>query len=387
MNRKKILIIPLLFIILLLNDLSWLSLTLILFTLVYFGVLKVIYLTNNSFLRKIVHGFFILFYFISIVIGVIFFFFDIYKIPSSSMEITLFPSDVIVVNKLKYGPRLPRSPFDIPLVNIGCYFNENAKKRIKEYWWPYKRLSGTSQIQQGDVMVFNSIWSKDYILVKRCVALPGDTLKIENSFVYTNNIYFNDSQNVKHNYTFNVTNKKGLYDNLDSLSLKSVSISQEKLDVYQSNLSKKEIEILKKTGVIENVKLKIDTLNRKGLFFKPMNNNWSLENMGPVIVPKKGMQIVLNEENFAIYKKAIRKSEKCKLAKRNGAYYINNKKTETYTFTQDYYFMMGDNRPNSQDSRYYGFIPEQNIIGKVQCVLYSNYQDKFQWNRFFKSVN
>ncbi|MEI6865149.1 signal peptidase I [Flavicella sp.] len=315
------------------------------------------------------------------------FFFDIYKIPSSSMENRLFTNDVILVNKLKYGPRLPRSPFDIPFINIAFYFNDNARKRIKEYWWPYKRILGTSQIQQGDIMVFNSTWRKDYILVKRCVALPGETLKIENSFVYTNNIYFNDSKNVKHNYIFNVTDEKKLYNVLDSLGLKSVSISQDKLDIYQSNLSLLELEVLKNTRLIESVNIKIDTLNRKGLFFQPMNSNWSLDNMGPVVVPKKGMQIILNEESFSIYKKAIRKSEKCKLAKRNGAYYINNKKVETYTFTQDYYFMMGDNRSSSLDSRYYGFIPEQNIIGKVQCVLYSNYQDKFQWNRFFKSVN
>jgi signal peptidase I len=336
------------------------------------------------FLKKVMSTFFFLMFTLLAFISFKIFILDIYKIPSSSMENTLFTNDVIVVNKLKYGPRLPRSPFDIPLVNIGYYFNDNARKRIKEYWWPYKRLSGTSQIQQGDVMVFNSTWRKDYILVKRCVALPGDTLKIENSFVYTNGVYFNNSKNEKHHYTFSVINKKGLYNSLDSLGLKSVSISQDK---YQSNLSEKDLEILKKSRLITNVKIKIDSLNRKGLFFQPMNTNWSLDNMGSIVVPKKGMQIVLNEDSFSIYKKAILKSEKCNLTKRNGAYYINNKKVETYTFTQDYYFMMGDNRNNSQDSRYYGFVPIQNIVGKVECVLYSNYQDEFQWNRFFKSVN
>ncbi|MEO9572290.1 MAG: signal peptidase I [Polaribacter sp.] len=380
-------IIVFVFIIFILNDLSWLALTLTLFAIIYFGMLKVIFLMEIPFFKKSAKRVFIFIFLFSIVISSKLLVFDIYKIPSSSMKNTLFPNDVIVVNKLKYGPRLPRSPFDIPLVNIGYYFNENARKRIKQYWWPYKRLSSTTEIKQGDVIVFNSNWRKDFFLVKRCVALPGDTLNIEDGAVYTNSTYFNNSKNVKHNYTFNVINKKGLYRSLDSLGFNSVSISQEKLDVYQSNLSQLELERLKKTGVIENVKLKIDTLNRKGLFFQPMHNNWSLDNTGPVIVPKKGMQITLNEENFSIYKKAIRKSEKCKLAKRNGAYYINNKKAETYTFTQDYYFMMGDNRNYSNDSRYYGFVPIQNIVGKVQCVLYSNYQDKLQWNRFFKSIN
>lgn len=383
---KKIIIV-LFFIIFLLLGLFWLAFVFILFSIIYFGVLKLLFSTRNYFFTKIAKVFFIFLFFISVIIGAKLVVFDIYKIPSSSMENTLFTNDVIVVNKLKYGPRLPYSPFDIPLVNIGYYFNNNARKRIKEYWWPYKRLSGITEIKQGDVMVFNSIWRKDFFLVKRCVALPGDTLNIENAAVYTNGNYFDNSKNEKHSYIFNVTNKKRLYNSLDSLGLKSISISKEKLDVYQSNLSQLELEVLKKTRLIVNVKIKIDTLNRKELFFQPMNTNWSLDNMGSVIVPKKGMQITLNEENFAIYKKAIRKSEKCKLAKRNGAYYINNKKAETYTFTQDYYFMMGDNRNYSQDSRYYGFIPEQNIVGKVQCVLYSNYQDEFQWNRFFKSLN
>lgn len=384
-TKINILIYVLLFLILI--ELFWLGISLIILFLLNRVVFKILLKVEKPVLKKTTKSLFILLLTLSVFISIKLFVVEIFRIPSSSMENTLFPKDVILVNKLKYGPRLPRSPFDIPLINIAYYFNDNARKKQQQYWWSYKRLSGTSQIKQGDVMVFNSIWRKDFFLVKRCVALPGDTLKIKNSAVYTNSKYFNNSKNEIHNYIFNVTNKKEFYNSLHSLELKNISINQEKSGVYQSNLSQLELDTLKKTGLIEGIKMKIDTLNRKGLFFKPMFNNWSLNNMGSVIVPKKGMQIVLNEENFAIYKKAIRKSEKCKLAKHNEDYYINNKKAKTYTFTQDYYFMMGDNRNNSNDSRYYGFVPEQDLIGKVQCVLYSNYQDEFQWNRLLKKVN
>ncbi|WP_187269415.1 signal peptidase I, partial [Algibacter pacificus] len=135
---------------------------------------------KNRYLKTAFKSVFNLVAFFLIVVALKIFVFGVFKIPSSSMKNALFPKDVILVNKLKYGPRLPRSPFDIPFVNIGYYFNENAKKRFKEYWWPYKRLSGTASIEQGDVIVFNSPWEKDFILVKRCVAISGDTLHIEN---------------------------------------------------------------------------------------------------------------------------------------------------------------------------------------------------------------
>ena len=109
--------------------------------------------------------------------------------------------------------------------------------------------------------------------------------------------------------------------------------------------------------------------------------------MGAIIIPKKGMRISLNTETFALYNRIINSSENCKIKDIDGVYYIDDKKTTNYTFKQDYYFMMGDNREGTQDSRAWGFVPEENIIGKVQCVLYSNYQDEFQWDRLFKSVN
>ncbi|WP_155960712.1 signal peptidase I [Flavobacterium daejeonense] len=312
--------------------------------------------------------------------------FDIYKIPSSSMENLLYPGDVIVINKLEYGPRLPRSPFDIPWINIAFYFNDKAKKRIKEDWWDYKRVSGTSTIKQGDIFVFNSTWNKNYILVKRCVALPGDTLNIKNAAIYTNNKLFASPDTEKNNYKFKIKNKKKLYKALDSLALNDIMLNNCSGKFSEGNLSKFELDFLKKVNCINSIKIKIDTFVEGKTFVKTPEIKWTFDNMGPFVIPKKGMQIKLNPETFSLYERAINGSENCKIKELKGICFINNKKATTYTFKQDYYFMMGDNRKETLDSRAWGFVPESNIIGKVQCVLWSNYQGEFQWDRLFKNV-
>jgi signal peptidase I len=133
--------------------------------------------------------------------------------------------------------------------------------------------------------------------------------------------------------------------------------------------------------------IQIDTFSVNKKLFCNLSKKWTLDNMGPFVVPKKGMKINLNPETFSLYRDAINSSENYLIKEIDGVYYINNNKINTYIFKQDYYFMLGDNRKYSINSRFWGFIPESNIIGKVQCVLFSNYQSNFQWNRLFKSVN
>lgn len=156
---------------------------------------------NNS-LRNVVNTCFLLLVILTIIINTKLFAFEIYRIPSISMENTLFPGDIILVDKLKYGARLPRSPFEIPWVNLVFYFNDNSKKRINENWWSYKRLKGVEKVKQGDVFVFNSVSNKNDILVKRCVAVAGDTLNIKNAKIYTNNKLYSSLYFEKNNYKF-----------------------------------------------------------------------------------------------------------------------------------------------------------------------------------------
>tara|TARA_R110001583_G_C5632991_1_gene407200 strand:- start:170 stop:1300 length:1131 start_codon:yes stop_codon:yes gene_type:complete len=359
----------------------------IVFIFIYRSGFCLINKVKNKILRNLINSFFWLLFILTIIISTKLYALDIYKIPSISMENTLFPEDIILVDKIKYGARLPRSPFEIPWVNLVFYFNDDAKKRIKENWWSYKRISGLEKIKQGDVFVFNSVSDENDILVKRCVALAGDTLNIKNAKVYTNNKVYSSNDFEKNNYNFKITNKKKIFNIIDSLALKNYISIDSSIKLGEANLSKFELEQLMKTNYIDSVMIQIDTVNISRKLFFNLPKKWTLDNMGPIIVPKKGMKIELNLETFSLYEAVINNSENCFLKEIDGVYYINNNKISTYTFKQDYYFMMGDNRKYSLDSRFWGFIPESNVIGKVQCVLFSNYQSNFQWNRLFKRVN
>lgn len=367
---------------------NWYSFFLILLFLISFFTIaiKKINQIKSQIIRRLSKGCFVfLFTVFSIIITKVFAL-SVYKIPSASMENILFTQDVILVNKLNYGPRLPRSPFDIPLVNIVFYLNQNAKQRMNENWWNYRRLAGTTTIKQGDVFVFNSTWNKSFILVKRCVALPGDTLNIRDTEIYTNDSLFTEPNTVKNNYKFKVKNKTALYKFLDSFPNVIILYNSHK-KFHEAKLTNLQLEHLKKEGYIDSVMKQIDTFVPKKTFAKLPSLKWTFDNMGPMRVPKKGMRIALNIETYALYKRAINSSEGCIIEEINGDYFIDGKKKSHYIFRQDYYFMMGDNRKGTLDSRRWGFIPEQNIIGKVQCILYSNYGGKFDWNRLFKTVN
>ncbi|GAA3561016.1 signal peptidase I [Snuella lapsa] len=313
---------------------------------------------------------------------------DIYKIPSSSMNNTLYTGDVILVNKLKYGPRLPRSPFEIPWVNIAFCFNDNAKKHLKENWWNYKRLSGYASIKQGDVFVFNLGLSKDFFVVKRCVGLSGDTISIKNGRIYTNGELFETPDNVKNTYQFKVKDRKQLYKGMDSLGIDAyINADYGKDFNARVTLSKKEVAQLKELSSINSFQQQIDTFDiNKGCLHKSVSDQWTYDNMGPLVIPKKGMTIQLIPETVLLYGETIKLYEKRSIEQKEGGIYVNGEKTEAYTFKQDYYFMMGDNRKGTIDSRSWGFLPESNIVGKVQCVLWSNYRDEFQWSRLFKKV-
>jgi signal peptidase I len=390
-KHKKALTIILALLLVLLG-LVWLAIILVLFAVTYSLALRYIPLIRNAILRKTIKGIFLFLLLLSSTICIKLLAFDIYKIPSSSMENMLYPGDVIMVNKLKYGPKLPRSPFEIPWVNIAFYFNDNAKKRIKEDWWGDKRLSATTTIKQGDIFVFNSTWNKDFILVKRCVGLPGDTLKIKKGEIYTNSILFNSPETVKNNCSFHIKNRKLLYKIIDSLPMEGyINNDIKKRNFGSAMFSKQEFELLQKRSCIDSINKNRDVYGvSQEKLLKTPTSKWTLDDMGAIIIiiiiPKKGMEIQLNPENFMLYEKVIRLLEKSTITEKEGTYFINGKRTTTYKFKLNYYFMMGDNRKGTSDSRCWGFLPETNIIGKVQCILFSNKNDEFQWDRLFKML-
>lgn len=384
---KKALTIILALLLVLLG-LVWLAVILVVFAVTYSLALRYIPLIRNAILRKMVSGFFLIILLLSSTICIKLLAFDIYKIPSSSMENMLYPGDVIAVNKLKYGPKLPRSPFEIPWVNLGFYMNKNARARMKETWWDYVRWEGTTTIKQGDVFVFNSTWNKDFILVKRCVGLPGDTLRIKKGEIYTNCILFNSPETVKNNCSFHIKNRKLLYKIIDSLPMEGyINNDYKKRNFGSAMFSKQEFELLQKRNCIDSINKNIDVYGvSQEKLLKTPTSKWTLDDMGLIIIPKKGMEIQLNPENFMLYEKVIRLLEKNTITEKEGTYFINGKRATTYKFKLNYYFMMGDNRKGTSDSRCWGFLPETNIIGKVQCILFSKKYGEFQWDRLFKML-
>ena len=366
----------------------WLFILLGSLGLVYFMIDSFLTKIKNRYLKIAFKSVFNLVAFFLIVLGLKIFVFGVYKIPSSSMKNALFPKDVIVVNKLKYGPKLPRSPFEIPFINIAYYFNENARKRIKKSWWPHKRLSGTDAIKKGDVFVFNSLWDKDFVLVKRCIAVSGDTLQIEKGVVYNNGKVFKVNTE-KHKYKFEINDKKIFRKTLNALGLSHVNFMKSSSEyVLKAKLAQNEVDIIKNLESVKNFQLLLDPFkpNQK-LLAKLPNKKWSYDNMGIFVIPKKGLKIDLNYNNFLLYKQIINKIEKVNIQHIGGEFYVKGKIATTYRFQKNYYFMMGDNRKATTDSRVWGFLPEENIIGKVQYVLFSNFKNKFQWDRLLKNVD
>lgn len=385
--KQKALLILILVLFLMILGLFWLGIAIILFASIYSIVFHYISLIPYNFSSKIVKGFFLFVFLISATICTKLLVFDIYKIPSSSMENLLYPGDVIVVNKLKYGPKLPRSPFEIPWVNLAFYMNKNARAKMKENWWDYKRWDGTTTIKQGDVFVFSLNTSLTFFVVKRCVGLPGDTIRIRKGEIYTNKKLFNSPETVKNNCSFRIKDKKLLYKLIDSLPIEGyVNYDYKKPHLSGAMFSKGELEFLQKRKCIDSVSKNIETYNPEEKLLKTPNSQWTLDDMGPIVIPKKDMVIPLNPANYMLYEKVINMFEKGKLTEKGGTYFINGKRVTDYKFKLNYYFMMGDNRKGTHDSRRWGFLPETNIIGKVECILFSNKNEEFQWNRLFKML-
>ncbi|MBU2903436.1 signal peptidase I [Arenibacter algicola] len=367
--------------------LLWLSFAILFLAIIYRTGSHLVQQIKYSVLQKWINRVLIVLSIFALSIGIKLFVFDIYRIPSGSMEDTLFPGDVILVNKLIYGPKLPRSPFEISWVNLLFYLNSRARAKMEQDWWPYKRFEGSKEIEQGDILVYQ--FSKTIFVVKRCVAVAGDSLAIVNGEIFTDNKKFRPPETIKNNYLIKIKNKRRFYRQLDSLDLNTGIFRNGTTSFWlNGNLSYKQRETVEGLAGVQLVKKELDTFSQnKGLFAMPWDTQWTLDNLGPLVVPKKGMTVCLNPFTFGVYKKVLHEHEKVVCEETDGVYYVNGKNIDQYTFKQDYYFVMGDNRKGSMDSRYIGFIPKENIIAKVQCVLFSNYGGGFDWQRLFKRID
>ncbi len=386
-KKKRNYILLIIIFVLIWKELWWLALLLVSLITLYLFSLKLVSVIKFSFFKKGIRGLFIFLFIFSIAISIKLFLGDIYKIPSSSMEDTLFTNDIILVNKLKYGPKLPQSPFEIPWVNIAFYFNDKAKARIHENWWEHKRLSGYSKVKNGDILVYE-YFKKNSFFVKRCVGIAGDTLTLKATNIYINKVKHLFAKTVRKEYQFKVSDNKLFYKKTDSLQINEyIQRGTGNPNYRTASLLLKDKEKIEKLSMVDSLQPAVKKYNPSDeLFARPRNTKWTAYDLGPIIIPKKGMPITLNEANYAIYRTAINLHESVYIEKKESDYFINGEQVKSYVFKQDYYFMMGDHRNGSYDSRFIGFIPEEKIVGKVQCILWSNYQNEFQWSRFLKKI-
>lgn len=321
------------------------------------------------------------------------FIFEIYSIPSNSMANTLISGDKILVSKLNYGAKLPRSPFDIPWLNILFYLNKKARAKADTTWWKYRRLQGFSEINRGDIFVFQFPDNNNEAFIKRCAALPGDTFQIIDSDVLINNRLQSPPVESKKVYRVWYNNINSFYKISDSLNIPAYGWwTAEQGSFREIILSSWQKEQLAGIACIDSITLNIKTTDFTMRYY-PWHDGytWTPDNIGPFIIPGKEFIIKPDENNVILYKKVLEKFEHVNITNDSGEWEVNDSIVRVYRFKQDYYFMLGDNRNASNDSRYWGFVPEDHITGKACFVLFSLDHEKkglrkIRWNRMFRKI-
>lgn len=292
-----------------------------------------------------------------------------YLVPSKSMEGTLLSGDLIAVSKLNYGARL----------DLNSYGSDSFDRSM--------RLLGFSKVKRNDVIVFNSPEDHRKVLVKRCIAIPGDWVQIVNSEIRVNGSPVQISGAVS-DYTlvsYEPDDTRRLLDKWLAGKDRSYRIKRGEIIL---TLTAREAESIRKWPSVRS--LKVSTRSPDSSMFFPMSSKWlTTNNKGwKICVPKRNALIKLSRQNTAIYEKYLREEGNIVEWKNNTAY-INSKASLTYRFKRDYYFMLGDNRYHSRDSRWFGMVPKQNLIGKAFLIFYSYDQVEgiFRWRRMFKKIN
>jgi signal peptidase I len=323
--------------------------------------------------------------------------FSAYAIPSGSMEGTELPGDYLFVSKCSYGARMPITLLSIP-------FTEPEIHGIKTYWdaieLPYLRLPGFTTVKKGDIVVFNKPADADQnipvdqrtTLIKRCQATPGDVLTIVNGQVYINGKAEKNAPNAQTSYTV-VTDGRDI--NPQSIQDLNIEILQQmNAHTYEMIIPSKNLSTIKSFSNIKSIIPYVDAAGIRDSLVFPHDPRfkWNEDNFGPLTLPKKGWTIKLNDSTLALYHRAIEVYEHNKVEKDGSNILINGKKADSYTFKMNYYWMMGDNRHNSLDCRFWGYVPEDHIIGKAIVTVMSidSTKDIFheiRWNRLFKPID
>lgn len=323
--------------------------------------------------------------------------FGSYKIPTPSMEQNLMVGDFLIVSNLTYGPRTP--------MGICVPFTQWCLPGVK---LPSTRIPGFRDVERNDIIVFNvpheiKPISQKTNYIKRAVAVAGDTLEIRNKVVYINGEQELNHEGLQKHYFLKMNDRV----RLSQAKMKSVGagalqnipggndvfIDYIGDDTYLVNLTKEAVEEIQNWPELDSLWLSMTPEGETDRGYASTRSTYdfakafrSQDNFQPVVIPFEGQELELNNENWFIYKDLIERYENNRLERRDGKIFINGEETNKYTVQQNYYFAMGDNRDNSEDSRFWGFVPKDHIIGKGFIVWYSHDKGVPRFNRILKLI-
>jgi signal peptidase I len=339
---------------------------------------------------------------------------EAYTIPTPSMENSLLVGDFLFVSKFHYGTRTTSTPLQIPLTHQKIWFTE-IPSYLEWIKLPQYRLPGISHVKREDVVVFN-VPPKylnedvDYPIdlktnyIKRCVAIPGDTIKIVEHQVIINSTPLANPPEMQYSYvvTSETQINERFFTKYNIGDYKVIGHPGNAVQ-YQMFISPQIADELKKLSFIKDIEIKTEEsagvfVHRTketvegNIFPDPKYYPWNGDFYGPLVIPSEGMKISINDSTLAMYGQTIVLYDHNKEAKvEGGKLIIDGQEVTEYTFKQNYYFMMGDNRHNSLDSRYWGFVPEDHIVGKAFFIWLSidrngSFLSKIRWSRFFRLI-
>ncbi len=359
------------------------------------------------------------------------FFIEAYTIPTASMEKSLLVGDFLFVSKVNYGARIPMTPVAFPFAH-----HTMPITGTKAYWegvqWDFRRLPGLSEIKRNDVVVFNypqgdtvalEQQDADYYMmvraegwqainsrytivsrpvdkrenyIKRCIAIAGDTITMSNGLVFVNGKpeKLKNTGEITYDVVFKTADfNPAVFEDLGFNIAEDIRSTMTQ-NVYEFNGTEELMAEVKKLDFVQSVKesTAIPGEREGDIFPFDKNRNWNVDNFGPIIIPKKGWTVKLDSATMPLYERSIRIYEGNKLEKSGNGWLINGKPADSYTFKMDYYWMMGDNRHRSLDSRYWGFVPEDHIVGKALFIWMSydnnkKFFSKIRWSRLLSGIH